>query len=190
MVEVWKTHPIFANYEISDFGSVRSLPRTVRCRGGKTRVSPGKIFRCNSKPDGYVDVVLCVNGKRHECRVSRLVLETFVGLAPTGMVARHLDGSRANNRVGNLAWGTPAENSADMVAHGTAARGDRNGMRLHPNSTSKGEKNGSARITARHVLYARKLLECNFTVRDVMEELGISKTQAFRIKNRESWAHI
>lgn len=55
--------------------------------------------------------------------VHRLVLETFVGPPPMkGMHTRHLDGDPSNNRLENLRWGTPEENSADRVRHGRAAK--------------------------------------------------------------------
>ncbi len=58
--------------------------------------------------------------------VSRLVLEAFRGCAPYGEQARHLDGVMTNNRLDNLAWGTPVENAADKVRHGTSLHGERN----------------------------------------------------------------
>jgi hypothetical protein len=51
------------------------------------------------------------------------------------MQCRHLDGNRSNNRLDNLAWGTPLENGADKARHGTA----------------KGERNGRAKLTAAKV---------------------------------------
>ncbi len=40
------------------------------------------------------------------------------------MVCRHVhDRTTSNNRLSNLAWGTYAENSADMVRHGTLLSG-------------------------------------------------------------------
>lgn len=52
--------------------------------------------------------------------VHRLVLEAFVGPKPEGAVTRHLNGDPTDNRLANLAYGTPAENGADMRRHGTS----------------------------------------------------------------------
>ena len=38
------------------------------------------------------------------------------------MEVRHLNGVRTDSRLANLQYGTPAENAADMVRHGTACR--------------------------------------------------------------------
>lgn len=72
---------------------------------------------------GYLRVVLAQSSIRKYYRVHRLVLEAFVGPRPDGMMCRHLDGDRQNNRLDNLAWGTNAENQADRIAHGTSNRG-------------------------------------------------------------------
>ena len=56
-------------------------------------------------------------------RVHRLVLLAFVGRpSRKGMVARHKDGDPANNRLGNLAWGTAQENWQDRKQHGRGTR--------------------------------------------------------------------
>nr|WP_243737862.1 HNH endonuclease [Blastococcus xanthinilyticus] len=48
----------------------------------------------------------------------RLVLLAFTGPASPGEVGRHMDGDPSNNRACNLAWGSPAENTADMLRMG------------------------------------------------------------------------
>lgn len=62
--------------------------------------------------------------------VHRLVLLAFKGRPPSeSHVARHLDGNPLNNKIENLEWGTPLENYADAVRHGTAAYGNKCGKR-------------------------------------------------------------
>ena len=48
-----------------------------------------------------------------------LMLETFVGPRPEGMLALHNDGDPSNNSLDNLRWGTPSDNSHDALRHGT-----------------------------------------------------------------------
>lgn len=71
---------------------------------------------------GYEQVKLYEDGTHRFRRVHHLVLEAFVGPRPAGMETRHLNGVRADNRLENLAWGTPTENAADKIRHGTATR--------------------------------------------------------------------
>ena len=55
------------------------------------------------------------------------MLMAFVGPRPsTNHVTRHLNGDYQDNRLDNLAWGTPKENSSDKLQHGTHDRGTRN----------------------------------------------------------------
>lgn len=76
-------------------------------------------------PKGYLSVILQRDGKPKTFRTSRLVLTVFIGPCPDGMEACHNNGIRADNRIGNLKWGTPKENSADKVSHGTMIMGER-----------------------------------------------------------------
>lgn len=54
--------------------------------------------------------------------IYRLLLETFVGPRPEGMVCRHLDGDSLNDDLGNLCWGTYLENTQDMTKHYEAGK--------------------------------------------------------------------
>lgn len=67
----------------------------------------------------YLTVGLSIGGTTKTRLVHQLVLEAFIGPRPDGMEGRHLDGDRFNNRLDNLAWGTPKQNTADSIAHGT-----------------------------------------------------------------------
>ena len=98
--------PIQPGYFVSDDGSVWSA-----FRGRWRRLKPHPQSR------GHCTVDL---GKRNTRFVHRLVLEAFVGPCPDGMECRHLDGNPGNNRLENLAWGTPKENAADSIRHGTS----------------------------------------------------------------------
>ncbi len=76
---------------------------------------------------GYMTVGLRRGGKQSTKRVHQLVLEAFVGQRPPGTQTRHLDGNPANNRIGNLVWGTAPQQSDDKRLHGTLATGERVG---------------------------------------------------------------
>ena len=55
-------------------------------------------------------------------KVHQLVLLTFRGKCPQGYESRHLNGDKLDNRLINLRWGTPQENHADRILHGTSGR--------------------------------------------------------------------
>lgn len=108
--EVWRAVPDFPGYMASSEGRIRSH---VRNPAGRL-MAP--VANCQS---GYLQVCLQQGGRQRSRPVHVLVALAFHGPRPDGMVTRHLDGSRTNNRPDNLAWGTPAENSADRERHGT-----------------------------------------------------------------------
>lgn len=125
-------------YEVSDIGEVRSRDR--KCNGNTSGIARGKLLRGYIDRDGYRIVSLSSKGGvKQKFRAHRLVLEAFVGPCPEGCLARHLNGNPLDNWVENLAWGTPTENSADMIRHGTFRRSTRthclNGHELTPENT-------------------------------------------------------
>lgn len=61
-------------------------------------------------------------GRSYTARVHSLVCAAFHGPCPNGMVCRHLNGLRRDNRPENLAWGTHSENSQDTIRHGSGFR--------------------------------------------------------------------
>jgi len=86
-----------------------------------------KLTRLTPKieANGYLHVLLYDGqGGRVQRYVHQLMLETFVGPRPTGMLACHSpDPRKSNNRADNLAWQTRAENAADAVRDGTLGDG-------------------------------------------------------------------
>ncbi|MEY4713305.1 MAG: hypothetical protein RIS88_2755 [Pseudomonadota bacterium] len=110
-------------YEVSDAGRVRSLARTVRVGASMRPVAARMLtWRTDDKSTGYVYVSLCREGRERKAPVHLLVLAAFVGPA-AGLWGLHRDGNRANPALGNLYYGTPKDNSQDMVRHGRSQRG-------------------------------------------------------------------
>lgn len=86
--------------------------------------SCGKVWsyrnKCFLKPsvnnDGYYIVNLCVNQKKKNYRISRLVLEAYNPIEGMEQLdANHIDENKAHNYLQNLNWMTHKEN----VNHGT-----------------------------------------------------------------------
>ena len=168
--EVWKTVPMFDGYEVSNFGNVRSwLP--IR-NHAKPPIEPRQL-KIKIDKDGYKTVVLYNCGIRNPFRVAVLVCACFHGEKPSNKhVVRHLDGSRNNDVVENLLWGTPKDNSHDMLLHGT---------RIH------GEKVSTAKLLEKDVLAIRSSkLSCTMLAK--MYPVTISMIS--KIKRKDNWKHI
>lgn len=160
----WKQIPGFPDYFASDGGQIKSRNR----RGAKG----GGILKPTINGFGYCIVYLSMRSKKYTRRVHRLVLEAFVGPCPDGMETRHLNGDPHDNRLENLAWGTPPENFRDKVAHGTNQRGE----------TASNVRLSNAQIAAiRADLRPQRV---------VAAEYGIDPGSVCRIRNGKAWRHL
>lgn len=100
--ETWMPWPRASAYEVSDFGRARPSTRDV-------------ILKPRWDRSGYLSVCLRLNKRSFSIAVHRLVLETFVGLRPEGLVGCHYDDDKSNNYLTNLRWDTQASNIADAI---------------------------------------------------------------------------
>lgn len=110
MAEKWKrisTHP---KYEVSSIGRIRNK---------KT----GHVLSNTRTGNGYLKVNLGTGPKCTQ-RVNRLVAFAFLGDPPGDKVyCHHINHDPADNRVENLEWVTPEENSlAHVEWHGKKYR--------------------------------------------------------------------
>lgn len=112
MKEVWKPIKDYEGwYEVSDMGRVRSLDRTVYFKDNKrSRDYKGKILK-QKYHYGYPMVNLLRNKEVAVLYVHRLVAETFLNKIENKDWVNHKNGIKSDNRVENLEWCTPSENS-------------------------------------------------------------------------------
>lgn len=119
--ETWRPVPGYeGRYEVSDAGRVRSCGFYSGNRWGTRTWRPGRIRKLVPSDTGHLTVELVdADGARCTVKVHRLVLLAFVGEAPHGKpYGLHGDDDPTNNRVENLRWGTPGDNSDDAVRNG------------------------------------------------------------------------
>jgi len=115
MAESWRQIPGHPGYEVSDHGRVRSVDRYVETKNGQRRFYRGQMLRPGKSSNGYFTVALGAGNSR--C-VHELVLLAFVGPCPAGNLAYHEDDDPTHNRLSNLRWGTPSENSKNVTRLG------------------------------------------------------------------------
>lgn len=111
------------------------------------------------------------------CLTHVLVLLTFVGPAPNGMICRHFpDREPTNNRIENLRWGTWEENRADTIVHGTDARG---------------EKSVKAKLTDAAVASARsRYIAGTSSCRQLADENGVPYHLMWKALKHRTWKHL
>jgi hypothetical protein len=152
-------------YEISNLGRIKSL-----------RSRTPKILVQDIGPRGYLQIKIRKPGSRRGSQpVHRLVLSAFAGPRPSGMGARHINGKKVDNRIGNLCWGTPVENHSDKVKHGTAQVGD---------------KHHSAKLTAPAVAEIRQLAGAGMSQREIAKMFGVSQPAVGYVVRRDTWGNV
>lgn len=156
-------------YQVSDKGRIRSLPRTIMRRHGKSMRLGGKVLTPFMK-DGYLSVHLNDIDRTVTRRVHRLVMEAFEG--PSELEVDHIDRNRWNNSRPNLRYVTHEENMANAEVR-------------------RGEDSPFSKLTEDNVREMRReYAEGGISQRGLSEKYGIAVSQVNAIIKRRKWAHV
>lgn len=130
--------------------------------------------------DGYLVVsVFSDSGKRQPIGIHRLVLMAYSGTPLPGQVGRHLNGNQLDNRAANLAWGTTAENAADMERHGTAAW-----------LWQRGETSPGVKLTEEKVRDIEERVNLGESLSSLAREYDITVHHVGNIRDHTTWRHL
>lgn len=108
--EIWKLIPK-SNYEISNFGRIRSVNHIVKRKNGYPLPVKGRIIIGCLDPKGYLKYRFVVDGRQQTKKIHRLVAESFIENKENKPQVNHKDGNKKNNKVTNLEWVTNLENA-------------------------------------------------------------------------------
>lgn len=116
-MEEWKNIEGYEGlYQVSNYGNIRSLDKTVNdYRGKEARTIKGKLLKPFDSGNGYLVISLHRNGKRKNFYVHRLVAIHFVKNTDNKKVVNHKDHNKSNNNAENLEWVTIKENVSHSV---------------------------------------------------------------------------
>ena len=134
MTEVWK--PVVGRegeYEVSSFGRVRSLDRTIVRRDGLRLRLRGRVLRPQARDARYWSVDLGAG----MVRIHELVAAAFLGPRPPGALVLHRDDDGRHNVLNNLRYGSNSENRDDACLNAVGAdRLVRSDGRLRPSDVA------------------------------------------------------
>jgi hypothetical protein len=171
MGEEWRAIEGFPRYRVSNLG------------GAQRQNHRGEWVACSQAPNtsGYPRVFATnADGRRRTAATHILVAEAFLGPRPSpDAEVRHLDGSRTNNRVENLAYGTRADNAQDSIRHGT-----------HQKFRILGEQNGLAKLTAEGVRQIVARVNNGESKTSLARQFKCVPDNITAIMQGRSWSHI
>lgn len=162
---MWKTIQNETNYEVSSEGQVRNK-----------QTKQIKSLRYSNK--GYARVTLYPSGKTYS--VHRLVAENFIINPNNYPSVNHKDGNKANNRLENLEWCTPKQNTGHAIdVIKTMSTADWSGIRNPEHKLDYG------------LVYSIKFgLLGQLSNFQLEKMLGVQEETVRRIKVNELWKHV
>lgn len=114
MEEIWKTITEYPNYEISNFGVVKSKQRKVNRFNGRIfhdKTINERFLKQSLCGSGYGFVTLRKNNRPYNRKIHILVAKYFIGNRPNGLVINHKDGNKLNNNILNLEYVSKQKNT-------------------------------------------------------------------------------
>lgn len=125
--EYWKPIEGYEGlYEISSLGRVKNLGKHYKISSyGHERImrSNPRIASLHYDNTGYLTVALTKNGKCKSYSIHRLIAKAFIpNNDPSKTQVNHKNGLKDDNRIENLEWCTPKENTIHAHQHGLCGR--------------------------------------------------------------------
>jgi hypothetical protein len=173
--EIWLPVKGFeGRYEVSNFGSIRSLDMYINNPHGSKSFKKGRTLRQTKNGKGYLAVKLCLNGLQKSLVVHRIVAEAFVPNKMNYPQVNHLNGIKSDNRTDNLEWCTNRQNIIHAYNNGLI-------------KTNKGEAHHMSKLKQTEVDEIRVFLSNGETMSSLARKYSVTVTSIYHIKIKKTW---
>ncbi len=176
MIELWKAITDYiGQYEVSNFGRIRSLDR-MAWNGKAKHPVKGRTLKLHLSCDRvkYQYVSLCKNSKYQHVAVHRMVALHFIPNPESKRYVGHKDSDPLNNHVENLEWCTAKENEEIK-------------RRRFP---QKGFDNPNAKLTREQVVKIKRMYSRGIKIWEISKETGVNRSTVKNITSGRDWKHI
>ena len=117
-MEIWKDIKGYEGlYQISNLGNVKALEKTRNwnARGKQLKSVLKEKMLIPVYNNGYFHVILWKDSKIKNCRIHRLVAQAFIENPQCKSEVNHINAIKYDNRLENLEWVTPKENTQHAI---------------------------------------------------------------------------
>lgn len=181
MKEIFRTIPSFPDYEVSNFGRVKTKSRYIRFVHAKTkeehfRLTNERFLKIQyNRLTGYKFHQLYIGKKMHNKPIHQLVADAFLDKIDGLDVINHIDGNKHNNVISNLERCTNAYNHHHATITGLK---------------SKGSEIGTSKLNDNMVHAIKYFLSKGVTHKEISLAFKISRPNVTLISNNKIWKHI
>lgn len=126
--EIWKNIPEYnGDYQVSNLGRIKSMKYRSSNRTA--------ILRQKQKDNGYIQIILCSNGKPKHLHTHRVVAQVFTPTDDVKLQIDHIDTNRTNNNINNLQWCTHKENMNNPISREKNSKSNKGRIALNKKRT-------------------------------------------------------
>ena len=180
-MEIFKNIESYPDYEISNFGRIRTKSRKIRYVHAKTKQEHFRVTECRflkvhqNKRTGYKFCQLYKDKKMYNLNIHRLVAECFLEKKHSLDFVNHIDGNKHNNTVENLEWCSNEYNHKHATETGLKA---------------KGVKIKTSKLNDNCVLAIKYFLKKGVSKSELSKAFNVSIATIIFISQNKTWKHV
>ena len=189
--EIWKPIPRYDGvrdhyYEVSNLGRIRSVRIIKPYRDADGYPTMNFYYHDEgNERDGYPKRTNRKSKGVIQKKIHRVVAEAFIGPCPKGFQCHHLNGNRSDNRLENLSWVTPKENTSYRKIQGTELVGENS-----PNSKLSNEDVRKIRELLEEGRSNKKYARGKYTYLEIANMFGVTESNLHVIRYRKCWKSV